>query len=368
MSEILKNKIRKIMQERGIPYLDVSCYQDHKPLFRAWYGENVTGKERLQMYSCGKPITVVAAMRLVADGRMGLDDPVENYLPEVKNSFVLDENGQPRPLKNTLTVRHLFTMSSGLSYNMRTEPIERVTIESANKAVLRDYIGAFFASPLSFEPGERFQYSLSHDVLAAVVEVVSGKAFSEYVKQALFDPLEMKNSTFKGGEKDVFDKYACAADGKIYEASKDNDLCPTDFYESGGAGLVSTVDDYAAFADALACAGKAANGYCVLEKEALQMLASEQIAKISVNNQFTCVQGNDYSYGLGVRVRTKPTEWGLPIGEYGWDGATGPYLMVDPTRKVSVVMGMHLLNWPVRFKGAHLEIVKAIYEELGLAD
>ena len=85
---------------------------------------------------------------------------------------------------------------------------------------------------------------------------------------------------------------------------------------------------------------------------------------MAVNNNFTCVQGGDYGYGYGVRVRMKPTAWGLPAGEYGWDGAAGTYLMVDPVNRISVVIGMHVRNWPYCFRHEHLNLVKEIY--LGL--
>lgn len=119
-------------------------------------------------------------------------------------------------------------------------------------------------------------------------------------------------------------------------------MIPTPAYESGGAGLVFTVEDYIRFADALACGGISANGYQVVKEETLQKLVSKQFKTISVNNGFTCVQGEDYGYGLGGRVRGKTTEWGLNKGEFGWDGAAGAYVMVDPEKKVSVFIGMHL--------------------------
>ena len=141
-------------------------------------------------------------------------------------------------------------------------------------------------------------------------------------------------------------------------------MIPTPAYESGGAGLVSTVEDYIRFADALACGGVAANGYRVLRKETLAQLTSEQLKEISISNNFACVQGGDYGYGLGVRIRQKPTEWGLSKGEFGWDGAAGSYVMMDPEKKVSIFIGLHLRNWPVAFMGKHLQIVEKIYREL----
>ena len=116
----------------------------------------------------------------------------------------------------------------------------------------------------------------------------------------------------------------------------------------------------------MACDGVAANGYQVLRKETLQQLVLGHLKEISVNNGFTCIQGEDYGYGLGVRVRQKTTDWGLSKGEFGWDGAAGSYVMVDPKKKISVFIGMHLRNWPAVFVGKHLEIVEKIYREFCL--
>ncbi len=126
--------------------------------------------------------------------------------------------------------------------------------------------------------------------------------------------------------------------------------------------MISTVEDYAVFADALACDGIAANGYQVIDTKTLKEVRSEQISALAVNNNFTCVQGDEYGYGLGVRVRKVDTDWGLKIGEYGWDGAAGAYLLVDPQRQISVTMGKHLREWHNVFVGKHLEIVKHIYQ------
>ncbi len=362
----LKKEIDRIVRETGIPYLDVSVFSEHTELFRYQSGEGVTGKELYRMYSCSKPITVTAAMRLVEQGKLSLDDKVEKYLPEIGDAFWIHESGERVPATGEMTVRHLFTMTSGFSYELQTQPILFLAKQSNGKANLRDFISAFVASPLLFKPGTKFEYSLSHDVLAAVVEVVSGKKFSAFVKEEIFDPLAMNDSRFDNGENldDVADMFYATERGEMLPHTKENVLLPTKAYESGGAGLVSTVDDYVKFADALACDGVAKNGYRLLGVNALRELSSEQVGRLSVQNQFTCAQGDDYGYGLGVRVRKETTEWGLKKGEFGWDGAAGCYVMIAPEKKLSVFMGMNVMNWPIVFKGKHLEIVKAIYENL----
>lgn len=359
----MKAFIEELRKEINIPYIDVICYQNHKEVFRYCSGEKSTGKEQLYMYSCGKPITVVAALRLIEEGQLLLDDKVYIYLPEIKNAFIIDENKKKQVVGDQMTIRHLFTMSAGFTYDTCTQPIVELIEKSNGHATLRDFISTFVETPLSFVPGEHFQYSLCHDVLAAVVEVVTKKKFSEYVKEVIFKPLRMNQSCFDNSENNVSPVYMVHENGVIKETNEGKILIPTPAYESGGAGLVSTVEDYIRFADALACEGMAANGYQVLKKETLQQLVFEHLKELSVDNNFTCIQGDDYGYGLGVRVRQKATDWGLGKGEFGWDGAAGSYVMVDPEKKISVFIGMHLRNWPDVFIGKHLEIVEKIYKQ-----
>ena len=364
----LKTYLSNLVNELKIPYLDVSCYRSHKQVCRFVLGDGADGNERLFAYSCSKVITAVTALKLIEDGKMGLDDRLCDYLPSVKNGFVLSDDGQKVFVGEKITLRHLFTMSAGLTYDLNSKPVLDLVKESGGLAKLQDFIPKFFETPLSFNPGERFQYSLCHDVLAGVIEVVSGKKFSEYVKEVVFNPLEMNNSFFDNSETGVADVYFASKNGGIEKAEKRKVLIPTSFYESGGAGLVTTVEDYIRFADALACGGIAYNDYRLLKPQTIKLLSTVQIQRADVKNGYTCVQGDDYGYGLGVRVRQKPTDWGLNCGEFGWDGAAGSYVLIDSERDVSVFIGMHIMNWPSVFNGKHLEIVKAIYDAYFIND
>lgn len=361
VSDNVQKRIRDVCENAGVPYCDVLCRRQNEKFFRYMYGENVTGKEQLQMYSCSKPVTAVAAMLLLERGLIHLEDAAEKYLPQLSECFLVDRFGQKVAPKTKMTLRHLLTMSAGFTYDVKTEPIRKMQANNEN-ADLKDFISAFVKSPLSFEPGSRFQYGLCYDVLAAIIEVVAKMKFSEFVKENIFCPLGMKNSFFDNRKSDVYKMYKADKNGAITRIDNDNFLVLTERYESGGAGLVSTVEDYSEFADFLARGGVNADGKRIIDEKYIRLLASEQINDIAVENTFTCVQGKDYDYGFGVRVRKKATEWGLPRGEYGWDGAAGSYLMVDPVNKISVVIGMNVMEWPYVFTGKHLEIVRAIYE------
>ena len=351
----------------GIPYIDVKVMKDHRELFRYHNGiEKTTGKEKLLMFSCTKPVTVSVGMKLVELGLMSVDDPVEKYLPAYKDVFVLDENGKPTAPKTKMTLRHLFTMSAGITYDKNRYPIdEAIANRPLGTSSTIAAMEAVAKTALIADPGKTFTYSLCHDVLAAVIEVAANKKFSEVMKEFILDPLGMNETGFsKNQNNDVADIYTVNEENKIVKCDKNNNFVFSPKYESGGAGLISTVDDYATFADMLATEGEGYNGTRVLLEESVKALYEKQLSNLSIESGFTCIQGNDYGYGLGVRTRVVPTEWGLPVSEFGWDGAAGSYLMADPVNKVSVVVGMHLRSWPIVFREKHLEIEKRVYENL----
>ncbi len=356
-----KKYIDHLVQSKRLPYIDVCAWQAHQPIFR--YGVatdgRVTGKEPLFLYSASKPMTVACGMRLIEEGKLFLDDPVSKYLPAYAHAYT--EKGV---LEKPMLVRHLFTMTAGLSYDVRS-PATLALQKKNPLAGTLDFVNTFVENPLDFEPGERFQYSLCHDVLGAVIEVVSGKRFADYMREILFSPLGMDNTDFHLNDtREMTRQYIADADGRITEMARENSLVLGKNYDSGGAGVCGCVDDYIRFADALACGGVAKNGQRILQKSTIEQLRDARVGGISLQNSFTCVQGNEYGYGLGVRVRTKDTEWGLQKGEFGWDGAAGTYLMVDPAKEISVVIGMHVRSWPFVFADEHLEIVKRIYQTI----
>lgn len=358
--------IDKLCKEKCLPYVDVRLYKGNEELFSYGVAKNgkPTGNERLFLFSATKPMTVACAMRLVEEGKLSLDDAVEKYLPAYADTFLEDEKGNRVPTKTKMTVRHLLTMSGGLSYNVQTKAVQDMLRETGGKPDTVTAVSAFVKEPLLFEPGTRFEYSLCHDVLAAVIEKVSGKRFSAYMDEVIFQPLGMTESGFHTEHKGMYDMYDCDLGGKIWQIEPYNRLILGENYDSGGAGAISCVNDYAKFAMALANGGVTVDGYRLLQEETLKNIRSTAHAEMQVENSFTCVQGGEYAYGLGVRVRQKDTSWGLTKGEYGWDGAAGAYLMVDPTNKIAVVVGMHLLCWPYVFRGEQLQIIKRLYEDM----
>jgi len=278
----IENTLRK---EKNLPGCDIKIMRGHETLLR--YNSGVRDYDGTQairnddiylMYSCTKPMTCAAAMQLIEQGLIGLDDPVSKYLPDFKNAFLI-ENGKTIPPKNTMTIRHLFTMSAGLNYRRDTQPIRDV-IDANPHAGTLEIINALVRSPLEFEPGTRFLYSMCHDVLAAVVEVATGMRFSEYLRQNIWDPLGMKDIGFRLPEKQkhrLVALYECDGTPHYDPFSSPREFNLTDCYESGGAGLYSTVDDYSLFADAMACGGVGITGKQILKPETIDLMRSEQL-------------------------------------------------------------------------------------------
>lgn len=199
----------------GVPYCDVLCSKENDEIFRYAYGTNVTGEEHLQMYSCSKPITAIAAMMLLERGLLHLNDEAEKYLPELSGCFLLNESGQKISPKKKITIRHLLTMTAGFTYDVDTEPIKKLQRDNP-LADLRKFISAFVQSPLAFESGAEFQYGLSYDVLAGVIEVAAEKKFSEFLKDNIFQPLEMDNSSFDNRKTNFPQMYQVEENGKIF--------------------------------------------------------------------------------------------------------------------------------------------------------
>ena len=166
----------------GIPLIDCMVYQHGNCVFRYQSGYSdeacrkpVDGTERYNIYSCSKVITCTAALQLVEQDLIRLEDPVYEYLPEFRNLTKKNKDGKLEEVRTPMTIRHLFTMTAGLTYNLKSENLLRGIAETSGRMPTREAMKYLALDPLVFEPGSGWNYSLGHDVLAAVVEVVSGE-------------------------------------------------------------------------------------------------------------------------------------------------------------------------------------------------
>jgi len=365
------------LEQCGIPGCDCAVVYKHEQVFRHTVGyadaerkTPLTGKNTYWLYSATKLITCTAVMQLVEKGLIGLDSPVSDYLPEYANMKVKTNNGTV-PAKNRITIRHLLSMQSGLNYDLDAPSIQKIKKETNNEATTRQVIGALANEPLDFEPGTRFQYSLSHDVLGAVIEVVSGKRLGEYFDEYIFKPLGMKNTGFEltpEREANMSQQFTFEAETMTsMPVANRNRYVLTKNFESGGAGLISTLDDYLLFLDAMCHGGTSKDGYRLLSMDSINLMRQDQLQGDS-RKDFDAWGRKGYSYGLGVRTLVEKEKSGVksPLGEFGWDGAAGAYALIDVTNNLAIFYVQHVLNCGYVYEVIHPRIRDLTYEMMGL--
>ena len=319
--------------------------------------EEESKKELYYLFSLSKVITCTAAMRLYQRGLLDLEAPVSKYLPEFNELYVggdgdvchntADATTLPKA-KNQLLIKHLFTMASGYSYDLGHPQILKMKEDYNDCATTRQVAGTLAKVPLRIEPGENFRYGLSHDILAAVCEVITGKTFYEFLKEEIFEPLNMKDTFFLPKENDfkrMHRQYNYFTENNELKES----VPPVCIFElskkhlSGGAGIVSTLKDYSTFADCLA-SGKSENGYVLLKEETLEKMITPALCP-AAQDYFSNMFKPGYSYGLGVWTHVNPdiSKVNTPIKEFGWDGAAGSLASLDKESGISVVYMQHVL-------------------------
>lgn len=350
-----------------VPGCDVCVMQDHKVLYRGFAGMRdrearvpMQGNEIYPMYSMSKIVTVVAAMQLFEKGMFRLNDPLSRYIPEYAHMRVSLPDGTIRDAEKPITIKHLFTMCAGLDYKVRDAFMSHVREEAEPRGCpTLEIIRALAGRPLCSEPGTEFRYSLCHDVLAALVEVISGVKFRDYVKQNIFDPLGMNVSCYHISDdmRPRMPRQYLWSEGKAMPGGwPENQPTFGSEYDSGGGGVLSTVDDFRLFLDALACGGTAEDGTRILSPASIRMMKTNQLTPAqAVTFEKEVLAG--YSYGLGVRTAVDPAAGGFasPVGEFGWSGAAGAYALVDTENRLSItyaqnVIGMDecLIHLPIR--------------------
>ena len=363
--EYMKNFMDSLT-EWIIPGNSVVIYKDGKKVFEYSSGYSdlekkikKTGEEQLYIYSCSKVATVTAALQLYEQGKFLLSDPLYEYLPEFKKMYVKDGD-RIKAAENPITIRDLFTMTAGLSYATNTPAFEKARKLTDGKMDTRTVIKCLAEEPLLFEPGARWNYSLCHDVLAVLAEVVSGMRFSEYMKKHIFEPLDMNNSYYHAPNDVIISPqyiYEIQDTKNIVELQQNehttgvvkraygNELVFGENYDSGGAGIITTVDDYAKFAAALANSGTGLNNNRILSSATVKLMKTNQLNEAQ-RKTMNWRRLRGYGYGLGVRTLIDKAESGSnsSIGEIGWGGAAGATIIADTEEKVALCYAHHMLN------------------------
>ncbi|WP_026672608.1 serine hydrolase domain-containing protein [Alkalihalobacterium bogoriense] len=325
-----------------------------------------------RIYSMTKVVTCSAALLLYERGLFLLNDPLEDYLPEFKNPQVYrEEQGEMvvSPATRSITIKDLFMMTSGLTYPGDGNPTERhvakaleeMTEKQRKTSTARDLSKLLASIPLAFDPGTKWHYGFSHDVLGALIEVVSGKKLSEFFDEEIFQPLGMEDTFFKIPEHKrhrLASIYNREEDGTLTkEETMDEQFHPSATFEAGGAGLLSTLGDYSRFAHMLANGGEW-NGTRIIGSKTIQLMATNHLTDIQKPSyHWDYLRG--YGYGLGVRTMVDPAEGGIngSIGEFGWSGLAGTWVLIDPKEQLSAVYMQQMLP---NFEAIHQPRLRAV--------
>ncbi|TMJ53958.1 MAG: beta-lactamase family protein [Alphaproteobacteria bacterium] len=376
------DEVRNEVATGKIPGAILLIQQHGKPVYFENFGvrdpdtgQPMTPDTIFQIYSMSKAVTSVAAMMLVDDGKLALDGPVSKYIHSFADAKVgvdlSDEAGKYplklEPLKRPITIRDLLRHTSGITYGFFGEAA--VTKLYANPQLYAgDFDNAEFADriavlPLADQPGTRWNYSHSTDVLGRVVEVASGQTLFQFEKQRLFDPLGMSETAYYVADQVKWPRIAKPFPVDRFRVAGVRDPTLPRRWESGGSGLVSTIGDYARFLQMLLNGGKL-DGKWYLKPETVALMTSDQIGpETGIIHDPFYFPGPTSGFGLGFAVRTSPppgTTW--PLGEYRWDGAGGSFYFVDP---VDDMFGIFMVMSHTQGGRIQLTLKTMMFEALG---
>ncbi|MEQ8556894.1 MAG: serine hydrolase domain-containing protein [Henriciella sp.] len=348
-----------------------------------------------RIYSMTKPITGVALMQLHEEGKFELDDPVTDYIPEFETLKVLageNEDGSPKlvDMERPPTMRELMTHTAGFAYGLgggdyvNQQYREQGVLASPDMQTFIDKVAAI---PLLFQPGERWYYSAAVDVQGYLVEKFSGMSFGDYLDANVFDPLNMDDTGFYVPEED----YQRLADLTVYNQEEGKFVpMPTSpetqspsttpflfrkdtiSFESGGGGLVSTLDDYARFSQMMLNKGEL-SGQRILEPETVELMTTNQLPEgVGIGFDGTNrnpEEGERHKFGLDFGLISDPEAMNSPAGTgtYYWGGAAGTWFWIDPENNLFFI-GMiqrfgALPGEEADFRGRSGELVYEALEE-----
>jgi CubicO group peptidase (beta-lactamase class C family) len=331
--------------ERAILYLGAFGTRDSS-------GVPVTADSIFAIASMTKAITTVAALQLVEQGKVKLDAPVSQYLPELGKLEVLEgfdsETGKPklRPAGTRVTLKHLLTHTSGICYDTWDPDMFRYT--SQTKGVVPR------VPPLMFEPGTRWQYGMGIDWAGRLVEAVSGMNLEEYFQARILRPLEMQDTSYLVPAS-KFDRlvtgYARQADGSLMQNPRVPPAAPKEF--NGGGGLYSTTGDYVTFMQMILGKGRGNNGARILDPKTVASMKINQIGaatagkmksyRLDRSSDVDIQPGATEKWGLGFLINTTAYDGGRSAGSLAWAGLFNTFYWIDLKRSLCAVLMMQFL-------------------------
>jgi len=317
----------------------------------------------VRIASMSKPVTVTAAMILYEEGKFLLDDPLSRYIPEFANPTRIAEKKNSSgeisyeivPADTEITIRHLMNHTSGLTYGggPLKEYYEKAGISSglaATNGVIGDTVQKLAKLPLMHNPGEQWSYGLSNDVLGYLIEMWSGRTLEEFMRDRIFKPLKMPDTSFYPDEKS-FDRLATIYHGRNGELIRQTDserdavLKGPRAYYSGGAGLFSTALDYSRFARMLLNKGEL-DGERILSPNSVKLMTSDSTGGIEIlegSGHIKATHGDRYGLGLGIQAHPGDIH---SIGAYGWGGAFNTFMWIDPEEDIVGIFMSQVLGQP----------------------
>ena len=320
--------------------------------------------------SMTKPIVTVAALTLYEEGRLGLDDPVSKYVPEFKRLKVYSSmTKEGLAAKREMTIRDLLTHTSGLTYGLFGETPVDSAYRAANltAGTLRDLVRKLSELPLLHQPGERWEYSWSTDVLGYVIETVSHQPLDEFLAQRVLLPLGMRSTGFyvaPDQRSRLAAMYNLSSSGHLEPLADPRDSRPV--FLSGGGGLVSTAADYLRFSQMLLNKGSL-DGIHLLNASTVDLMTRNHIAAAALPLHSSLKELDDYvqgyGFGFGVRVLLDRGRLGTGSnGAFGWSGARNTFVWVDPTEELIGVVMIQLS--PFRRFPIDRDVERLLYESI----
>jgi methyl acetate hydrolase len=372
--------LRSSLQKRGIPTATAIVANADHVTYSGVFGKrdsggsvNVAIDAIFRIASMTKAITTTAALQLVEQGKVTLDEPVSKHLPELAKLDVLegfDGSGKPilRPAKTPIALRHLLTHTSGFAYSTWNP-----TLTQYNKVVGSNIAPTAVAPliPLMFEPGTRWHYGPSVDWAGKLVEKISGLTLEKYFQSNILQPLGMQNTSFLVPP-EKFDRlvstYRRQPDGKLKEDPRTQPPPPTVY--NGGGGLFSTAPDYIRFTQMILRKGRGANKEEILRPKTVELMSANQIGSIAIERlkstdlsltaDLDVGPGGKYTYGFLLNTATSP--FGQPAGTLMWAGVENTFYWIDPRRSLCAVIMMQFFPFlDPQGAGMLSDFTKAVY-------
>jgi methyl acetate hydrolase len=353
--ESIDRVFSEAVESRAMPGIVAAAATDKGVLYEGAFGRRELGKDTpmtpdtvVWIASMTKAITAAAAMQLVEAGKLGLDRPATEVVPDLSGTNVLegfDAQGNPRLRvpRRPITLRHLLTHTAGFGYEIWAPAVAQYQAATGTPGITT-CTNAALTTPLLFDPGDRWEYGISIDWTGKMVEAASGKKLDRYFQDHILGPLGMNDTSFK------LSPSQRARLATVHQRGEDGGLAPIEFelpqdpeFHMGGGGLYGTARDYLAFARMI-MQGGTLDGVRVLAPDTVALMAQNHMGNLDVTPMRTAIPalsndadifpGMPKKWGLSYLINTEPAPTGRSAGSLFWGGLANTYFWIDPARQV----------------------------------